>query len=46
VAAAADIPELASLAGRNLVGSRIDVQGAPLRYRLSGSLSDSGATGA
>jgi acetyl-CoA C-acetyltransferase len=36
VAAAADITELSSLAGRNLVGTRIDVHGMPLRYRVPG----------
>jgi acetyl-CoA C-acetyltransferase len=36
VAAAADGAELPSLAGRNLVGSRIDVGGAPIRYRIPG----------
>jgi acetyl-CoA C-acetyltransferase len=36
VAAAADVSELPSLAGRNLVGSRIEVDGTPVRYRISG----------
>jgi acetyl-CoA C-acetyltransferase len=35
VAVAADAAELPFLAGRNLVGSRIAVDGAPLRYRVS-----------
>ena len=36
VAAAADVAELPSLAGRNLVGTPIDVHGSPLRYRVPG----------
>ncbi|HXQ61788.1 MAG TPA: hypothetical protein VN796_05595 [Acidimicrobiales bacterium] len=36
VAAAADPSELPSLAARNLVGTRVDVHGTPLRYRVSG----------
>jgi acetyl-CoA C-acetyltransferase len=36
VAAAADPSELPSLAGRNLVGTTIEVEGAPVRYRVSG----------
>ncbi len=36
VAAAADISELPSLAGRNLVGTTIDVHGSPLRYSVPG----------
>jgi acetyl-CoA C-acetyltransferase len=36
VAAAADEAELPSLAGRNLVGSHIDVHGTPSRYRIAG----------
>jgi len=36
VAAAADAAELPALAARNLVGARIDVEGTPLRYRVSG----------
>jgi acetyl-CoA C-acetyltransferase len=36
IAAAADVSELPCLAARNLVGSRIDVRGPPLRYRISG----------
>ncbi len=35
VAAAADPGELAELAGRNLVGERVDVSGRPPRYRLA-----------
>jgi acetyl-CoA C-acetyltransferase len=36
VAAAAHVTELPSLAGRNLVGSLIDVRGTPPQYRISG----------
>jgi hypothetical protein len=36
VAAAADVSELASLGGRNLVGTPIEVHGSPLRYRVPG----------
>lgn len=36
VAAAADPGELQSLAARNLVGTRVDVHGSPLRYRVTG----------
>jgi hypothetical protein len=36
VAAAAHSSELPSLAGRNLVGTRIEVEGVPVRYRVSG----------
>jgi acetyl-CoA C-acetyltransferase len=34
VAVAADVSELPSLRGRNLVGSRIDIHGAPMRYTV------------
>ena len=36
IAAAADVAELPSLAGRNLVGTPIDVHGTPLRYSVPG----------
>jgi acetyl-CoA C-acetyltransferase len=36
VAAAADLTELPSLAARNLVGTRIDLHGTPLRYSVPG----------
>jgi acetyl-CoA C-acetyltransferase len=36
VAAAADVADLPYLAARNLVGRRIEVDGTPVRYRISG----------